>query len=400
MASKHVWKLAQRLNVQAYAKAQSIGKLTKIKANAKSLGHAKPALILAAAPFTWDHGNRANYEEDDDDDDEDDEETESGIRSEMMQAPGITTEKYRNWSNNAMSHPQYRKTVAEAQRVLSNPPPPPPQFPPMPEGFCIDAEKVPPIPPTLPELKYLGFNNNSKLPASCPPGRPEITEGFECPAHLKITPKMPDMPFCDRPMPPPPLPTPPPCDELGPPPPSPPAIVANREAPPPSLPAPPPMSYELPQPPKVFVPSTTNRIPPLPCFPMKVAQASMDKCDNNNTLAEGEEAKALFLPPPPPSISREPLPLSGYWNDGSQMGMITPEIPTSVKKAGKKSKKLKRGINGLQHADAEAVVASPEMTEAVQVQTPSQEDGNQPEFVELWTSKGTRKRRNSISQSD
>lgn len=125
----------------------------------------------------------------------------------------------------------------------------------------------------------------------------------------------------------------------------------------------------------------------------------MDKCDNNNTLAEGEEAKA-FLPPPPPSISREPLPLSGYWNDGSQMGMTTPEIPTSVKKAGKKSKKLKRGINGLQNADAEAVVASPEMTEAVQVQTPSQEDGNQPEFVELWTSKGTRKRRNSISQSD
>merc|ERR1712142_361928 len=200
----------------------------------------------------------------------------------------------RNWSENAEYHPQNRKKKKGNKMNLttahssSSAPPPPPSFPALPDGFCVDADKIPPIPPMLPSLKFLEFhenaNNSKKLPSTCPKTSPPIAEVGECPAqHMKLTPKMPDMPTCDKPEPPPALPTPPPCGEMPPPPPPPPpppALMVKKELPPPPLPAPPPMSYELPPPPAVFEASHGAKVPPLPCLPNKITGTAMTKCDN------------------------------------------------------------------------------------------------------------------------
>ena len=109
--------------------------------------------------------------------------------------------------------------------------------------------------------------------------------------------RMPDMPFCDAPIPPPALPAPPPCGELGPPPPpppNPPALLQRKEHPPPPLPAPPPMYYDLPPPPTVFTPHSNSKIPPLPCLPEKNGEVSMAKCTNDNN--ENNAMGVLQLP--------------------------------------------------------------------------------------------------------
>ena len=67
-----------------------------------------------------------------------------------------TAEQWQNWSDNAESNPHYRKTVSDAQKILQAPPPPPPKFPQFPQGFCVDPNKVPPEPPVLPTLKFVG----------------------------------------------------------------------------------------------------------------------------------------------------------------------------------------------------------------------------------------------------
>merc|ERR1712142_898454 len=64
----------------------------------------------------------------------------------------------RNWSENAEYQPQNRKKKKgnkmnlTAAHSSSSAQPPPPSFPALPDGFCVDADKVPPIPPMLPSL--------------------------------------------------------------------------------------------------------------------------------------------------------------------------------------------------------------------------------------------------------
>lgn len=368
MAGKNVGRLFQRVCQQSVR-----GTVASFNQGAKTLveqSSKKPALLLAAAPFVWDSPNVSEPNDNDDDDewewvdDDEEEEEETCLRSDMMKAKP-TAEQWQNWSDNAESNPHYRKTVSDAQKILQAPPPPPPKFPQFPQGFCVDPNKVPPEPPVLPTLKFVEFqgenkNNSKPLPTSCPKSRPSIAEAVECPPqHLQITPKMPSLPFCDRPIPPPALPMPPPCGELGPPPPPPPAppeILNMIERPPPPLPAPPPMSYALPAPPVTFEPKSNGQIPPLPCLPEKISGTSMNKCINanndtpsemgpvpcvpsvpqmrastNHNAAAADNGK--YLPPPPPPISTTSVSTSSYWRDE----MISPQ---STKK--KKQKRVKR----------------------------------------------------------
>merc|ERR1711970_1009424 len=233
MAGKNVGRLFQRVCQQS-----ARGTLTSLNQGAKQVVKQtaeKPAWLLAAAPFVFEAPNVSasgpNDEEDDeewewvDDDDYDDEEDEERPSPRDMMKSTPTNEQWQNWSDNAERNPRYRQTVAEARKILQTPPPPPPRFPQFPEGFCVDKAQVPPVPPTLPSLKFAEFydneNNSKKLPSSCPQARPPITEPVaECPpTHMKMTPRMPDLPFCDQPIPPPALPMPPPCSDLEPPPP-------------------------------------------------------------------------------------------------------------------------------------------------------------------------------------
>lgn len=359
MAGRNVGKLFQRICQQSRSHLAPAIQGAKACAN-----HAarRPAWLLAAAPFVWDPQNNASsYYDDDDDDEEYDDEDEYDEDDDVEESDGnLRANMMKNWSANAESHPQYRKTVRDAQMILSTPPPPPPRFPEFPPGFCVDADKVPPQPPSLPALKFLEFhdkneNNAKKLPSTCPNTRPAITEATDCPVLiLKMTPKLPALPFCDSPNPPPPLPMPPPCAELGPPPPPPPAppmMMTKTELPPPALPAPPPMHYELPPPPAVFYPHTNSKVPPLPCLPSKISGTAMSKCDNdnNNTLSQAPslpsyQARAMYsdnastLPPSPPMLSGQSISTASYWRDDSQLGMISP-TPTKGKKKRRKKKR-------------------------------------------------------------
>jgi len=374
MAGRNVGKLFQRICQQS--RSHLAPAIQGTKAYANHAARRPKWWLLAAAPFVWDSQNNASYYDDDDDDEEYDDEDEYDEDDEEESVGNLRANMMKNWSANAESHPQYRKTVREAQMILSTPPPPPPRFPEFPPGFCVDADKVPPQPPSLPAMKFLEFhdkneNNAKKLPSTCPNNRPPIAEETDCPAPgpMKLTPKMPDLPFCDRPMPPPPLPMPPPCDELGPPPPPPPAppmMMTKTELPPPALPAPPPMSYALPPPPTVFQPQTGDKIPPLPCLPGKISGTAMSKCDNdnNNTLSQAPslppyQARAMYndnastLPPPPPMLSGQSISTASYWRDDSQLGMIsTPPKPTK----GKKKRRKKRNEK-TEHIEGESIAA-------------------------------------------
>lgn len=425
MAGKSVGRLFQRVCQQT-----ARGTLISINQSATKAAQqpAKPSWLLAAAPFVWETPNASEPIDDDDDDDEyeyvdddedDEEEEEMTLRGDMMKSKP-TTEKYRNWSDNAESNPQYRKTVNDARRILQTPPPPPPQFPQFPTGFCVDPDKVPPVPPTLPTLKFLEFQdenkNNSKLPATCPKTRPPIAEYAECPpAHMNVTPKMPDLPFCDKPVPPPALPMPPPCGELGPPPPpppNPPGILCEVERPPPALPAPPPMSYMLPPPPRVFEPQSNQQTRPLPCLPEKISGTGMakctdegvanDKCGNNDALTRigdvpsvpkfrgvtnNNEAAAggNHLPPPPPVISATPMSNSSYWRDVSQEGMMISAQQT------KKKKRVRRKLKNAS-VDQEQIQQTNEASPAPEIEVvPENKPENKPEeeeeFKVLWSSR-------------
>jgi len=373
----------------------------------------KPAWLLAAAPFVWDSPYASATQdddeefEDDDEEYEEDEEGEDNLRSDMMKT------KFQNWSANAESNAQYRKTVNEARKILRTPPPPPPQFPEMPEGFCVDPNKVPPVPPMLPRLRHLAFhddnkNNSKKLPSSCPQKPSPIAEVAVCPPqHLHITPKMPDLPFCDAPVPPPMLPMPPPCGELGPPPPpppDPPALLAKIERAPPPLPAPPPMYYDLPPPPSVFEPHSKGKIPPLPCLPNKLGESAMARCsnENNDTLARvsgmpGYEARgsssnneAALLPPPPPMLSGNSMSTASYWRDDSQQGMIA----APAQKPKPRRKKKKRNAIAV---DPNAIQENAQTATAEEMYTAEDAPKAGPEIQEeqfevLWSSRGRKSR--------
>jgi len=440
MAGKNAGKLFQRVCQQS-----AKGTLLSLNQGAQRvIQHAKskkPAWLLAAAPFVWAPPNvpgpqdEEDYEEEDyEDDDEEDEEED--IRSAMMLPKPPTNRQWQNWNANAESNPQYQKTVHDAQKILQTPPPPPPKFPELPAGFCVDPQKVPPVPPSLPTLKFLAFhddeNNNSKqLPSTCPSASPVISEAVPCPPqHMHITPKMPDLPFCDRPIPPPALPMPPPCDELGPPPPpppDPPMMMTKVEKPPPPLPAPPPMSYDLPPPPRVFTPHTNDKIPPLPCLPHSMPEAGMEKCNENanheqqyGALAQipklpkpgtrGESShnssgRESSLPPPPPMLRSQPIssiPTSSYWQEISQheQGMMATPRPRGKRtKRGKKKKILsdqepsQEGQEGLA-APATAQVEEAPKFEAVdpEPQEPNQKQ-EEEQFQVRWSSKPRRNTR-------
>jgi len=381
----------------------------------------KPAWLLAAAPFVWDPPQMSQNHDDEDDDDEyedDDEEEE---------LEDLQSQKMRNWSANAESHPDYRRTVREAQKILSTPPPPPPKFPEFPQGFCIDADKVPPKPPILPRMKHIEFhddneNNSKKLPNQCP-GKPvALSEPAPCPAaHMAMTPKIPDMPFCDAPIPPPALPMPPPCGELGPPPPpppNPPALMRKVEMAPPPLPAPPPMYYDLPPPPSVFEPHSNDKIPPLPCLPGKVGETSMAKCDEekakcgsnannaNNVMALPRTAgmeyyevegvvrnnHASILPPPPPTLSTQSMSTASYWRDDSQLGMIA--APPTLPKLKRKKKKKGKGVAAVDENGVEMQEPTMIMPEEIRVEEapPSAQGIPEEQFEVLWSSRGRKSR--------
>jgi len=334
MAGRNVGRLFQRVcqpSKNFIGQSSQISSSTQAAKPTASPRAKNPLWLLAAAPFVNDSlivGEIQTVDEE-----EGDYEYENDIG--------------KNWSENAESHPQSRKKKKEIKKNLataysssySSAPPPPPNFPALPDGFCVDADEVPPIPPMLPSLKFLEFhenaNNSKKLPSTCPQTRPSIVEVGECPPkHMKLTPKMPDMPMCDRPDPPPALPAPPPCGEMPPPPPPPPpppALMSRKELPPPPLPAPPPMSYELPPPPAVFEANQSAKVPPLPCLPNKITGTAMTKCnnDNNNTLSAipalppHEERGAssnntASLPPPPPTLSSASISTASYWQTHSR----------------------------------------------------------------------------------
>lgn len=396
MAGRNVWRSFHRVCLKSRSGLMPIARGAK----AAMQQNKKPAWLLAAAPFVWNPPSVVEDEEyEDDEDDDEEEEEEESLNTVMM----------KNWSANAESHPGYRKTVDEARRILQTPPPAPPQFPEFPQGFCVDPDKVPPVPPMLPRLKHLEFhddnkNNSKKLPSTCPQKPVPIAEAAACPAqHLHITPKMPDLPFCDRPIPPPALPMPPPCGELGPPPPpprDPPKLLARVEKAPPPLPAPPPMYYDLPPPPSVFEPHSKGKIPPLPCLPEKLNEASMVKCsnENNDTLGsycafamqgavERSNNNAATLPPPPPMLSADSISTTSYWRDDSQLGMIA--APAQKPKLRKKKRKGKTIANDSTAAEETAEAATAEEIQPEYVTQSGPANGEEHEqFEVLWSSRG------------
>jgi len=412
MAGRNVWRSFHRVCQQSRNGVMPIAR----GAYAAAKDTKKPAWLLAAAPFVWNPPNMsqppADEEEDDEEYEDDDEEGQEDVQSQRM----------RNWSTNAESHPEYRKTVREAQKILSTPPPPPPKFPEFPQGFCIDPEKVPPKPPLLPRLRHIEFhddnaNNSKKLPSQCPQKPVALSETALCPPqHMAITPKMPDMPFCDAPIPPPALPAPPPCGELGPPPPpppNPPALLQRVEKAPPPLPAPPPMYYDLPPPPSVFTPHSNSKIPPLPCLPEKNGEVSMAKCtnDNNENNAMGvlqlprtagteyyevqgslRNNNASTLPPPPPTLSTQSMSTASYWSDDSQLGMIA--APPAKPKLRRKKKKGKGVTVMVDENGNETHVLTTAMPEEISVEeaplTPPEVQEEQ--FEVLWSSRGRKNR--------
>lgn len=427
MAGKNVSRIFQRVCQHSAKNA-----LTSMNQVAQKVVQqpAKPAWLLAATPFVYNASNVSGQEEDDDDDeyeyvDDDEDDDEEGdatnLRGDMIKA------QYQNWSENASSHPQYRQTVEEARRVLQTPPPPPPQFPQFPAGFCVDPEKVPTPPPTLPRLKFLEYqgdntNNSKKLPSQCPQKRPPLAEAEECPAtDIRFTPMIPDMPFCDAPVPPPALPMPPPCSELGPPPPpppNPPKIMAKVEVAPPALPAPPPLAYALPPPPVIIEVNSSNKVPPLPCMPERMVGAAMSKCtsENNNTITNVPSLPTIrgvsnnnedgtgkyYLPSPPPPISRNPISNDSYWRDESQRGMIAPPAMSASAAIGKKKKKIRRKLKkapeeqeqaSLGLADQETICVE-ESSPVVEVEEKATPVETEEQFEVLWSSKGRNGRRN------
>lgn len=415
MAGKNVGRLFQRV-----CQNSARGTLTALKQGAKTVvteSAKKPFWLFAAAPFVYDSPKVCEPNDDDDDEeyewvdeDDDEEEEETYVRSSIMKG-NPTVEQYENWSENAESNPRYRQTVSEARKILQNPPPPPPQFPEFPAGFCVDEAKVPPVPPSLPALRFMEFrekNNNNSLPASCPKARPPIAETSECPSqHMRLTPRIPEMPSCDKPVPPPMLPVPPPCGELGPPPPpppSPPAILTIVERPPPQLPAPPPMYYELPPPPVSFEPKSSGKVPPLPCLPEKMSGASMTKCsnDNNDTLSQIDKIptmpsvpslpqmrvvtnnsaeNAKYLPPPPPPISTAPISVNSYWRD---------ELLSKEKKKKLKRVKKKRRSTIDQDQTANTLDQSASVP-VIEVAPEKQKEEEQENFEVMWST-GRRER--------
>jgi len=431
MAGKNVGRLFQRVCQQS-----ARGTLTSLNQGARQVVKQtaeKPAWLLAAAPFVFEAPNVStsgpNDEEDDeewewvDDDDYDDEEDEERHNPRDMMKSSPTNEQWQNWSDNAERNPKYRQTVAEARKILQTPPPPPPRFPQFPEGFCVDKGQVPPVPPTLPSLKFAEFydneNNSKKLPSSCPQARPPITEPVaECPpTHMKMTPRMPDLPFCDQPVPPPALPMPPPCSDLEPPPPpppDPPKILSAIEQPPPPIPTPPPLSYELPTPPDVVKPQTIGKVPPLPCLPSKISGTGMARCeinDNNENAyravesvpnvpcvpsipkmrgsANNDYGEGNNLPPPPPPISTTSMSTGSYWRDE----MISTE-PAKKKKKRRLRKKPKRisteqDPTRIETGDPTPTVPQVEVEVVPETQPEIQEE---EQFEILWSSRGRKGR--------